>query len=93
MGVHVLLLPPGTFTCLSQVDVVSPGLFWGAQSTFASALARVQNGNWMPVVSVLDECPTCLTAVGTGFLLLSLSPLFLHPYELCGCAEGCNSGL
>lgn len=63
------------------------------QNTCASALASFQNGNWMPVVSVLDECPSYSTAVGTGFLLLSLSPLSLHPFELHGCGEGCNSGL
>lgn len=63
------------------------------QNTCASALASFQNGNWMPVVSVLDECPSYSTAVGTGFLLLSFSPLSLHPFELRGCGEGCNSGL
>lgn len=28
------------------------------QSTYVSALASLQTGNWMPVVSLLDECPT-----------------------------------
>lgn len=63
------------------------------QSSFGLALASFQNGNWMPIISLLDECPTYSSAVGTVFLLLSLSPLFLHPCELCGCGEGCNIGL
>lgn len=83
-AVRVLLLPPGTLACLSLVDLVAPGLLRGSslaflsprnQSSFASALASFHSGNWMPIISVLDECPTYSTAVGTGFLLLSFSSL------------------
>lgn len=54
------------------------------QITCASALASLQIGNWMPVVSLLDECPAYQITVDPSFPLLSLSPLFLHPCEQCG---------